>query len=252
MPRTRDVSGAVAFAVVGLHRATVQFSPPPPAGGAPRRGGAKGERTFFGSLTGETNLSLTSFLRVVRFAVLRGAGFLTGFGTGFTRTNWMGLPFARMRSSTSEFRQGRQEFVQALGAEVAHVKVRVALDELITDAGGAHPARAVVHFINKAVDDAANGVAVDGRVVPGVGAGGGLGGGAAGAVSSVSPWSRIRSRYLNWSHALDEGGRALSLAHTDDEFPASRRRAASRVKSLSDETMQKPSDCRRRAGPWRQ
>ena len=55
-----------------------------------------------------------------------------------------------------ELRQGRQEFVQALGAEVAHVKVRVALDELVTDAGGAHPARAVVHFINKAVDDAAS------------------------------------------------------------------------------------------------
>ena len=30
-----------------------------------------------------------------------GAGFLTGFGTGFTRTNWMGLPLGRVRSSTS-------------------------------------------------------------------------------------------------------------------------------------------------------
>lgn len=118
-------------------------------------------------------------MRVVRFAVLRGAGFLTGFGTGFTRTNWMGLPFARMRSSTSSSGRDARNLFRLLG-KVAHVKVRVALDELVTDAGGAHPARAVVHFINKAVDDAANGIAVDGRVVPGVGAGGGLGGGGCG------------------------------------------------------------------------
>ena len=65
--------------------------------------------------------------------------------------------------------------------------------------------------------------------------------GAAGAVSSVSPWSRIRSRYLNWSHALTKGPSALLSPIPMTSFPASRRRAASRVKSLSDETMQKPS-----------
>ena len=33
-----------------MHRATVQFSPPPPAGGAPSQRGPRGERTFFDSL----------------------------------------------------------------------------------------------------------------------------------------------------------------------------------------------------------
>ena len=139
-----------------------------------------------------------------------------------------------------ELRQGCQEFVQALGAEVAHVKVRVALDELVTDAGGAHPARAVVHFINKAVDDAANGIAVDGRVVPGVGAGGGLGGGGGGRGVVGLAVVEDQIQVFELVARLDEGAERFALAHTDDEF-SGLTQTGGRVKSLSDETMQKPS-----------
>ena len=75
-----------------------------------------------------------------------------------------------------ELRQGCQEFVQALGAEVAHVKVRVALDELVSHAGGSHPAGAIVHLVDHIADQAADGIAVDGGIVPRANLGGGFGG----------------------------------------------------------------------------
>ena len=59
--------------------------------------------------------------------------------------------------------------------------------------------------------------------------------------SSGSALFKIRSRYLNWSQALTKGPSVLLSPMPMTSLPASRRRAARRVKSLSDETMQNPS-----------
>ena len=71
------------------------------------------------------------------------------------------------------------EFLQKLGQHIIpvapHIKVRVTLDELVAHAGGAHPTGAVVHLIDHAVDDAADGFAVDGGIVPRANLGGGFG-----------------------------------------------------------------------------
>ena len=74
-----------------------------------------------------------------------------------------------------QHREGRQEFVQALAAKVTHIKVRVALDELVSHAGGSHPAGAIVHLVDHIADQAADGIAVDGGIVPRANLGGGFG-----------------------------------------------------------------------------
>ena len=116
-----------------------------------------------------------------------------------------------------QFRQGCQELVQALGAEVAHIKVRVTLDELVAHAGGAHPAGAVVHLIDHAVDDAADGFAVDGGIVPCGGAGTGFGGRhRRGAVGLAMVQDQVQ--ILELVAGFDKGTESLALAHADDQL----------------------------------
>ena len=118
-----------------------------------------------------------------------------------------------------QHREGRQEFVQALAAKVTHIKVRVALDELVSHAGGSHPAGAIVHLVDHIADQAADGIAVDGGIVPRANLGGGFGGSGgirAGILASTMLQNQVK--VLELVAGFHKGTKCLAFAHADDQL----------------------------------